>query len=329
MLLSRGQVLQQSYIQRILALKYHGVYIMDGMSDDIEIETLVNDELRMAAVAAVRNTFVLSQSQQNIGDAMENTKAVVHRMVDELLSSKDTMVNMIDMKIFDNYTFYHSVNVAILSLLLGVSVGFPESRLYKLGLAALLHDIGKVFITKDVLDKPGPLDTEEMAEMRRHPVYGYEYLRDHSDLPTTAFVGVLHHHEKYDGSGYPYGLRGADISEFGRIIAVADVYDALSSDRPYRRSVLPSEAMEFIMGGSGTHFDPQYVQVFTRKVAAFPLGTIVRLSNGMTAIVVRNFEDCNTRPAVRVLSGELQGTLVNLKNDLNFRSVTITEVLGM
>ncbi|ADU26252.1 HD-GYP domain-containing protein [Ethanoligenens harbinense] len=329
LLLGNGQVLQESYIERILALGYHGVYICDNLSGDIEIQETVNQELRMKAVTTVRDTFIITRAQGNVSDAMENTKAIVRRMIEEILSHSNAMINMVDMKVFDDYTFFHSVNVTVLSLVMGVSLGFPESKLIRLGLGALLHDIGKVFIDKKILDKPGPLDDEEMEEMNKHAALGYEFLRDHSELPVTSYVAVLQHHERYDGTGYPYGLKGEEISEFARIIAVADVYDALNSDRPYRRAILASNAMEYIMGGSGTHFDPLCVETFVRKVAAFPLGTVVRLSNGMSAIVVRNYADCCIRPSVRVLSGEWQGRIISLRDDHTLRNVTISEVLDV
>lgn len=329
LLLSQGQVLQNSYIDRIRELGYHGVYVNDSLSDDIEVQMVVNEELRMKAVTTMQNAFISIQSQNDVSDVLEDTKTVMHRLVDEILVNSNVVVNMVDMKIFDDYTFYHSVNVSILSLLMGVSIGLTEPELYRLGLGALLHDIGKVFIDKDILDKPGQLDENEMAEMRKHSMLGYEFLRDHSDLPVTAYVGVLQHHEKYDGSGYPYGLKGEEISKYARIIAVADVYDALNSDRPYRHAILPSNAMEYIMGGSGTYFDPHCVEVFARKVAAFPLGTVVRLSNGMSAIVTKNYADCCLRPSVRVLSGEWKDRVINLRNDKSMRSVIITEVLNV
>ncbi|MFT9078622.1 HD-GYP domain-containing protein [Ethanoligenens sp.] len=329
LLLGQGQVLQASYIERIHHLGYHGVYISDDISDDIEIKAIVNEELRMKAVTAVRDTFISTQTLTGVDGAFEKTKEIVHRLVDDILASSDTIVNMVDMKVFDDYTFYHSVNVSVLSLLLGVSFSFPEPKLFRLGLGALLHDIGKVFVGKFLLDKPGRLEEDEMREMQKHPIYGYEFLRDHSDLPVTSYIGVLQHHERFDGSGYPYGLKGEEISEFARIISVADVYDALSSNRPYRSAVLSSNAMEYIMGGSGTYFDPVCVNMFVRKVAAFPLGTVVRLSNGMSAIVVCNYADCCTRPSVRILSGEWQDRVIHLSRERNLRNVTITEVIDM
>lgn len=329
LLLSQGQVLRKSYIEHIRELGYNGVYIEDGLSEDVEIKAVVNEELRMTAVTTVQNAFISTQNQNNIDRAMEDSCTVVQHLVSEILNNSHAMVNIVDMKVFDDYTFYHSVNVAILSLLVGVSMGLTQSDLYRLGLGALLHDIGKVFVGQKIVDKPGQLTKEEMAKMQKHPTLGYEFLRDHSDLPVTAYVGALQHHERYDGSGYPAGLKGNEISKFARIIAVADVYDALNSDRPYRRAILPSNAMEYIMGGSGTYFDPRCVEVFTRKVAAFPLGTIVSLSNGMRAIVVDNFSDCCMRPSVRLLSGEWEGRIINLRSDKSLRNVTITEVLNI
>lgn len=329
LLLSQGQVLRKSYIEHIRELGYNGVYVEDGLSEDVEIEAVVNEELRMTAVTTVQNAFISTQNQDNIDRAMEDSRTVVQHLVNEILNNSNAMVNIVDMKVFDDYTFYHSVNVAILSLLVGVSMGLTQSELYRLGLGALLHDIGKVFVGQKIVDKPGQLTKEEMAKMQKHPTLGYEFLRDHSDLPVTAYVGALQHHERYDGSGYPAGLKGDEISKFARIIAVADVYDALNSDRPYRRAILPSNAMEYIMGGSGTYFDPRCVEVFTRKVAAFPLGTIVSLSNGMRAIVVDNFSDCCMRPSVRLLSGEWEGRTINLRSDKSLRNVTITEVLNI
>lgn len=328
LLLSQGQMLRESYIERIRNLGYHGVYICDNLSDNIKIEAVVNEELRMKAVSTVQNAFISTEMQDDVTDVLEDTKAVVHRLVEEILENSNAVVNLVDMKVFDDYTFYHSVNVAVLSLLMGVSMGLKESELYRLGLGALLHDIGKVFVSKKILSKPGPLTDEEFAEMQKHPALGYEFLRDHSDLPVTSYVGVLQHHERYDGTGYPYGLKGQEISMFARIISVADVYDALSSDRPYRKAILPSNAMEFIMGGMGSYFDPECVETFVRKVAVFPLGTIVRLSNGMRAIVVENYGDCCMRPSVRVLSGRWKGRVIHLRSDRNLRSVTVSEVLN-
>lgn len=327
LLLSQGQKLKESYICKIQRLGYAGVYISDSLSDDIECESIISDQLRMSAVSAIKDVFIATSApggEEGATPAVTQARKVVEDLIDEILQNRNLMVNMVDLKIFDDYTFYHSVNVAVLSILVGIALGFPRSELYKLGLGALFHDIGKVFISKELLSKSEPLTSEELEELRRHPTLGFEYLKAHYDMPSKSYLGALQHHERYDGSGYPSRLTGAGISDIGRIIAVADVYDALTSDRPYRKALLPSDAMEYVMGGSGSMFDPEYVEKFTRKVAAYPLGTIVRTSNGMRCIVVRNYEDCCTRPCLRILEGG-KGFL-DLRDNPDAMSVTIVSI---
>lgn len=330
LLLSQGQAIKDSYIMKLKRHGYSGVFIYDSVSDDIEIESLISDQLRMSAVAAVKDVFIMSAGgDANVNDQLlDTTKKIVNDLIDEILFNRDVMVNMVDLKIFDDYTFYHSVNVAVLSLLVGISLDFPRSYLYSLGLGALLHDIGKIFIDQNILRKNGPLSGSEFGLIKQHPSNGYEYLINHFNIPAKSYLGALQHHERYDGSGYPLALKGDRISEIGRIIAIADVYDALTSDRPYRKALLPSDAMEYIMGGAGTMFDPLYVSKFTHKVAAYPLGTIVVLSNGLRGIVVKNYEDCSTRPRIRVISEDSpdNGRYIDLRDDYETTSLTIVEV---
>lgn len=329
LLLNRGQIIKDSYADKIHKLGYQGVYITDSLSDDIVVESVISDQLRLCAVKTIKDVFINSNKKEyQPDDVLANTKKVVDDLIDEILLNRNLMVNMVDLKIFDDYTFFHCVNVAVLSLVVGISLGYARSELYKLGLGALLHDIGKVFISKSILSKNGPLDDEEFDEIKKHPRLGFEYLCEHCDFPTKAYLGALHHHERYDGSGYPMQLKGNDISEIGRIIAIADVYDALTSDRPYRKALLPSDAMEYVMGGSGTMFDPDFVKRFTRKVAAYPLGTVVKLNNGVKGIVMQNYEDCCTRPLLRVIgnTGEDKNSYIDLKDDASAMNLTIVEI---
>jgi HD-GYP domain-containing protein (c-di-GMP phosphodiesterase class II) len=327
LLLGQGQVIRKSYIEKIKKLGYSGVFIFDNISDEIEIESVISDQLKMSAVSAVKDVFITPADSPAVGTCLiENTKKIVEDLIDEIIINRNLMVNMVDLKVFDDYTFYHSVNVAVLSIIVGLSLDYPRSALYNLGLAALLHDIGKIFISKDILIKKGPLTEEEFKIIRKHPKLGYEYLISHFDIPPESYFGALQHHERYDGSGYPSKLKGENISNIGRIIAIADVYDSLTSDRPYRKALLPSDAMEYIMGGSSTMFDPLYVQKFTRKVAAFPLGTIVKLSDGSCGIVVKNYEDCSTRPCVRIIDDDgeqLSSRYVDLHDDYSSTNLTI------
>lgn len=332
LLLQQGQVLKQKYIAHIMKYGFRGVYITDNLSEDIVIESIINDELRNSAVHAVKDIFIQSEKPNATPDITGEAKDIINSLVDEITHNRDIVINMVDLRSFDDYTYYHSVNVAVLSLILGVALGMGKTELYKLGLSALLHDIGKIFVEKGIVEKPGALTLEEYEKMKQHSQAGYDYLNNGTllDIPVPSLVGVLQHHERYDGTGYPMGLTAKKITSFGRIIAIADVYDAMTSDRPYRLAMTPSEVMEFIMGGAGTLFDPEYVYLFTRKVAAYPLGTCVLLSNGMTAIVVENYEDCCMRPKLRLIcSYDNNPIYFDLRNDKSLMNLTISGVVKM
>lgn len=328
LLLCEGQKLHPQHIAHLANHGFQGVYIQDRISEEIEIRAVIDDDLRNSAAKTVKEICVQGMTTGINPKMVEKAEAAVRDIVDEIIDNRNLVVNMIDLKSYDDYTYYHSVNVGVLSIVLGVACGMNRSALYRLGLGALLHDIGKVFIDRKIIEKRGPLTPEEFTEVKKHPELGYSYLlKSGFEFPATALNGILQHHERLDGSGYPNGLSGSQIHRFGRIIAVADVYDAMTSDRPYRAGMMPSEVIEFLMGGAGTLFDPEVVFLFTRKVAAYPLGTCVLLSNGLTAIVVENYEDCCLRPKVRILNDEAVPTYCDLKNDRTLANVTIMRVV--
>ncbi|PKM94257.1 MAG: HD-GYP domain-containing protein [Firmicutes bacterium HGW-Firmicutes-1] len=338
LLLSKGSIIQTAYVQRIKNLGYQGVYIDDEISADIEIKDIINDEIRMKMIQTVKDVCIHSNegpktkksSKDTIEKKLDITKQLIATIVEQLLINKDTMVNLIDLKFFDDYTYFHSVNVAVLSVVIGVGLGLDKEELYNLGLGAILHDMGKIFIDKDVVNKPSKLTVAEYEEIKRHSEFGYKYLKETYQIPTASYIGVLHHHEKYDGSGYPSNVSKDSISLIGRIICIADVYDALISNRPYRAALLPSEAMEYIMANGGLMFDVNITKVFARKVAPFPVGTYVKLSNGYTGIVAENFEEACMRPSVKIIldpeGKKIMPRFINLKDDRNLRAVTITAV---
>lgn len=334
LLLSKGSIIHKRYIQRIVELGYPGVYIEDELSKDLVVKDVISDGLRMSAIKAVKDICIFAEQtkvdknkfDQKVGD----TKKLIGTIVDEILADKDTMVNLIDLKFYDDYTFFHSVNVAVLSIIIGVEYGLSKAELLNLGLAAILHDIGKMLVDKDVLNKPGRLTDEELMHIQEHPKLGYHLLKESYEIPTNVFVSVLQHHERYDGQGYPHRKEKEDILISGRIICIADVYDALTSKRPYREPLLPSEAMEYIMANGGSMFDLKLTKIFSRKIAPFPIGTYVKLSTGEGGIVLENFEDACMRPTLKIFrdsSGEpLKPLIYDMKLDRNLRNVTIIGV---
>ncbi len=327
LMLAAGIKLTPCYISSIVRLRYQGVYIDDNLSKDIEVVNIISDELRRETMAAISKIFVTAEQGGRVKHKLDINKQVGN-IIDELLNNRNMMVNMMDLRSFDSYTYSHSINVAVLSIIIGITMNYKKDDLVKLGIGALLHDIGKVFISKEILNKAGPLTAAEYNTIKLHPQMGYDYVVEKYLVPILSRVTIADHHEKYDGTGYPRGKKKSEISFFGRIAAVADVYDALTSERPYRKALNPSDAMEYIMAGSGTQFDPDVIQIFTRKVAPFPVGTTVVLSNGWTGIVLENYESLCLRPRIRIFrqgSQDVEPFEISLKDDFQYLNVTIKE----
>jgi HD-GYP domain-containing protein (c-di-GMP phosphodiesterase class II) len=333
LLLNTGNVLVSSYIKKLIKLGYSGLYIEDEFSEGLEIEDIINVNLRFKAVNMIKKTFAILENERKLTEEnLVDICAIVTEILEDILSRKELAVNMIDLKVFDDYTFYHSVNVTALSMVIAVSMGFSRNKVHTLGMSALLHDMGKVFIPKEILNKKSTLTEHEFSIIQTHPKKGYEFLREHSAVPAAVYPGVLQHHERYDGTGYPKGLKKDNISMISRILGVTDVYDALTSDRPYRKSLKPSESIEYIMGGSGTLFDPAVVADFLQKVSPYPLGTAVLLSNGCKGIVIHKHQDNCLRPQVRIVKhGDKKVTpyIVDLKEDKSMIDVVIVDITNI
>lgn len=332
LLLGKGSIIQRSYIDKISRLGYQGIYVDDEMSSDIEVKDIICDELRRSTISTIKGVFIKTADPTHKGfdQSMDKTKYLIMNIVEQILDNEDTIVNLIDLKMFDDYTFYHCVNVAVLSILLGTSINLNKDQLLNLGLGAILHDIGKMFVDSSILNKEGSLTKEEYNHIQMHSEYGYRYLKETFAIPSAAYIAVLQHHEKFDGTGYPHRKGKDDISIYGRIIGIADVYDALTSTRPYRKALLPSEAMEYIMANGGVMFDWNLTRKFVQKVAPFPVGTWVQLSNRYQGIVVENYEEACLRPKIKVILDEQNNKVEphywNLKDEKDLRNVTITSV---
>lgn len=329
-LLRKGKALTPSLIRKIGILGYQGLYVDDELSAGIEINDIISADLRMRTRSQLELLFhnVEYNITSGVKKNVKSVKSLAEEIVDEILNNRETMINIIDLRNYDDYTYSHSLNVTVLSVVMGTALGLARSTIYDLAVGALVHDTGKMFIPKEILHKPSRLTDEEFEEIKKHSELGYRYLCANFDIPEDSKIGTLQHHEKFSGGGYPMGIAGEDIHEFGRIISVADVYDALTSDRPYRGAMLPSDAIEYIMAGYGTMFDPTIVKAITQKVAPYPIGTCVRLSTGQEAIVVKNYEATSLRPLVRVIKdGKPSSECINLTSDRSSLSITIKEII--
>lgn len=303
LLLSAGTVLTRKTIARLEMAAVPAVYIEDGFLKDPAIVDVVSEEIRVQVVHQVRELFV-EAAVAGTGRAIvtiNEIKETVSEIVDQLLKNQDVVFNLVDIRAIDDYTFGHSVNVSLLSLLTGITLGYDREELLALGMGALLHDLGKVVIPDFILNKPDKLSPEEFALVREHPEHGFRMLLQIPRVSTTSALIALQHHERYQGQGYPRGLRGDEIHEFAVICGVADVFDALVADRVYRRAYPVHEAYELIAGSGNFLFDHRIVQAFLQNVAAYPVGTLVRLSTGETGVVVETKRGMALYPKVRIL----------------------------
>ncbi|MBU1107897.1 MAG: HD-GYP domain-containing protein [Candidatus Riflebacteria bacterium] len=245
---------------------------------------------------------VIHQVKAGHGIDAKQTKEVSTKLVEDVLQSPDAIMNLMDIKSFDDYTFTHNINVATISLLIGLALELKHDEMDDLGMGALLHDVGKLKIPLGILNKDGKLTDQEFMEMKSHPTYGYDILSKSKGIPERARIVALQHHEKFQGGGYPRRLKGNEIGLFGRICAVADVYDALTTDRPYRVAMTPYEAMKILTSGMDNHFDPKVLGAFIRKFSLYPAGSLVSLNDGTVALVLKNNPSSVIRPVIKIVT---------------------------
>ncbi|MDR0549616.1 MAG: HD-GYP domain-containing protein [Deltaproteobacteria bacterium] len=231
----------------------------------------------------------------------------VQENVDELVESvsrnQDALTALIKLRRFDDYTYTHSLNVSVLSIASGKTLGLSDKELKILGLGTMFHDLGKCRIPAFILNKPSKLTDEEFVIMRNHAALSAEILIEQK-LPVDDLVIKVarHHHERMDGSGYPDNLKGADIPHLATICGLSDVYDALTSDRVYHKGMLPHEALKFIYGLRGTHFQPEWVDRFVQSVGIYPPGSVVELNSGEMAVVMEINHSSLLSPLIKVVA---------------------------
>lgn len=266
--------------------KENSVYISDGFMDEYN-ENVESVKLLLTEAASGNGINVIVVNK------------VVDTIVNRAIEKRDIVRCINQVKDVDEYTYNHSVNVSLLSMLIGKWLGFTQEKLQLVTQAGLLHDIGKVNIPLGILNKPGKLTGEEYEEIKKHSVYGYRML-ENSTVSKEVSLGVLMHHEREDGKGYPTGAKGDKINAFAKVIAVADIYDAMTSNRVYRGKESPFEVFELMEEKTIGELDTKVVYAFLHNIAAYYIGDSIKLSSGELGEVVYINPRHISRPIVKV-----------------------------
>lgn len=230
---------------------------------------MMNNDAGADTMRDIADTIFAFKSKNFLSkNAYAETADITNSILESMKSKTTALLSLSKLRTYDLYTFSHSINVFYLSVTIGSMCGLDQRRLFDLGMSAILHDIGKMNIPKRILNKRSKLTDSEFTMIKTHASEGFSFVKKNISIPEAAFPGILHHHEKYNGTGYPVGIKGEQIDLFARIISVADVYDAMTSNRPYRKALTHNEAIGFIRDNSGIHFDPKIASVFLDSIAA-------------------------------------------------------------
>jgi len=339
-LITRRTLLDEFHIDSLKKMGVGGVYIREGEEDETAADLIrkpeipeevkkkyeeervedpakvrISESVRQRVAQGVQYLYQETESE----DFTETSRSITDDLMRAIADNDAVAVDIGELKASDEYTFKHSVDVATMSMIVGRRYGLNDEQVYEIGISGLLHDIGKAKIPNEILNKAGKLTDEEFALIRQHSLFGYDILEYKEDISRDIKLGVLQHHEKKNGSGYPMGVTEEQISLFARIISVVDIYDALVTERPYKKAFSPRDAVEMIMSMT-EELDVKAMRCFLESVILYPVGTDVELSNGETARVVENIQHSVLRP--KVISFD-NGKIYNLANDVECANIII------
>ena len=314
--LVRGTPLTDRYIYRLRQLSIPELHVT-SLSSNFQLQPppdIVEERTRVQAVDNVAETF--REAEENGRFDMTRLEKCADFLVRDIMAKKKNLVQITDIRLHDSYTFSHSVNVAVLSTMLGDLCGYSKRKLQIITLGGLLHDIGKLAVPTPILNKSGSLTAGEFKIIRRHPSEGRKILKElTSPIASILAIIAVQHHEHLDGSGYPYHVRGKSIHPYSRITAIADVYDALTSVRPYKRAYKPNVVYRMMMQNSTGHFDMDRLRLFFDNVAIYPVGTVMKTQLGYA--IVKKVVFGHTLAPIVIVFADDNGKLVKKPFGIN------------
>jgi HD-GYP domain-containing protein (c-di-GMP phosphodiesterase class II) len=329
-LITKGAVITGSIVDALLRRGTTAVWVHDEIFPDVETTEVVSQETRQVLTTALGQIFKAASSTKPVNrEQQQNALSnAVQKLVEEVAANDDVVVNIGRVRAWDNYTFEHSVHVATLATVIGKRMLMTDDQLVRLGTGAILHDVGKVTIPQEILQKPGPLTDSEFEVMKTHARNGWDMVHEtYQNIMPTSSIVILQHHERLDGSGYPQGLKGDDIYIFSRITAAADVMDAVRAERNYRKSYRPAEVLRIMLQDSGVRLDAKAVEIALRHVSLVSTGEIVRLTNGLLGMVTGLNVGEPLRPVVSIVADDLDRVMPIEEVDLSGTELHIADVL--
>lgn len=303
-LLHEGIEMKERYIKYLRNQGLTALFVGEPEAELKPVEEDVYDvKHRKEAVDAAREA--VSNFRVGKGIQLDRVKIIVDEFINQLGQNPDIMIHLLDIRRKEEYIFSHAINTCVLSVMTGLAMDYDAKQLEKLGLAAMLHDVGKIKFSRHLARQyPDYLTSNDREEYRRHSFYTLEILRENYHIPADVANACFQHHERWNGCGYPMGLKGDAISEFAQIISIADVYDRLIAGMPHRLPTPVYYAVAILNKAAGEYFDPAIVDKFNQNVAIYPMGKMVQLNNQKSGVILGVGINSKTSPLVRIVSSQ-------------------------
>lgn len=320
LLLNKGTIVSYEILSK---LKKHNINYYQTLNDITKAnqpEALVDEETMTTSVTVVKSVFdeVMSSKDKGVKssipeDHINMVVEIINSLMDVLYGSEDLLYTVTELIKSDDYTYRHSVNVTILSILTAKSMHYSEAEIREIALGALLHDIGKALVTDGLIQKQEKLNDEETIEIKKHPQLGYDLIKDMDSLPNSVKNIVYLHHEKLDGSGYPNGVGGLEIPKYVRLVTVCDMYDAMTTNRIYRKKMPIYTALEILMKDAVYKIDADIYRQMTSTICLYPTGQGVLLSDGRVGVVSKYRHSSPTRPNIKIIDFDITDHSISIK----------------